>query len=104
MRMASSTNRLELGIDIETFSSVDIKNGAYAYSEAPDFEILLIAYKFSDEDKVKLIDLTDDPEELENLRFWDALTDPEVVKTAYNANFERTCLARYTGEAMPPEQ
>lgn len=104
MRMASSTNQLELGIDIETFSSVDIKNGAYAYSEAPDFEILLIAYKFSDEDKVKLIDLTDDPEELENLRFWDALTDPEVVKTAYNANFERTCLARYTGEAMPPEQ
>ena len=102
--MASPTNRLELGIDIETFSSVDIKNGAYAYSEAPDFEILLIAYKFSDEDKVKLIDLTDDPEELENLRFWDALTDPEVVKTAYNANFERTCLARYTGEAMPPEQ
>lgn len=104
MRMASSTDRLELGIDIETFSSVDIKNGAYAYSEAPDFEILLIAYKFSDEDKVKQIDLTDDPEELENLRFWDALTDPEVVKTAYNANFERTCLARYTGEAMPPEQ
>ena len=104
MRMASSTNRLELGIDIETFSSVDIKNGAYAYSEAPDFEILLIGYKFSDEDKVKLIDLTDDPEELENLRFWDALTDPEVVKTAYNANFERTCLARHTGKAMPPEQ
>ena len=102
--MASSTNRLELGIDIETFSSVDIKNGAYAYSEAPDFEILLIGYKFSDEDKVKLIDLTDDPEELENLRFWDALTDPEVVKTAYNANFERTCLAKHTGEAMPPEQ
>ena len=102
--MASSTNRLELGIDIETFSSVDIKNGAYAYSEAPDFEILLIAYKFSDEDKVKQIDLTDDPEELENLRFWDALTDPEVVKTAYNANFERTCLARHMGEAMPPEQ
>ena len=102
--MASSTNRLELGIDIETFSSVDIKNGAYAYSEAPDFEILLIAYKFSDEDKVKQIDLTDDPEELENLRFWDALTDPDVVKTAYNANFERTCLARHTGKAMPPEQ
>lgn len=103
--MASSTNRLELGIDIETFSSVDLKKyGAYAYSEAPDFEILLIGYKFSDEDKVKLIDLTDDPEELENLRFWDALTDPEVVKTAYNANFERTCLARYTGKAMPPEQ
>lgn len=102
--MAYSTNHIELGIDIETYSSVDIKNGAYAYSEAPDFEILLIAYKFSDEDRVKLIDLTGDPEELENLRFWDALTDPAVVKTAYNANFERTCLARHTGEPMPAEQ
>ena len=48
---------IELGIDIETFSSVDIKNGAYAYSEAPDFEVLLISYKFSDEDEIKLIDL-----------------------------------------------
>lgn len=99
---------IELGIDIETFSSVDIKNGAYAYAEAPDFEILLISYKFSDEDSIRLIDLTEhapnyapgDPD----ARFWQALTDPAVIKTAYNANFERTCLAKHTGEAMPPEQ
>ena len=97
---------IELGIDIETFSSVDIKNGAYAYSEAPDFEVLLISYKFSDEDSIRLIDLTEhapnyapgDPD----ARFWDALTDPAVIKTAYNANFERTCLAKHTGQAMPP--
>ena len=99
--MASSTN-LELGLDIETYSSVDIKNGAYAYSEAPDFEVLLISYKFSDEDEVKLIDLTD--EAAGHDRFWNALTDPDVIKTAYNANFERTCLAKHTGEPMPPEQ
>ena len=99
---------IELGIDIETFSSVDIKNGAYAYSEAPDFEVLLISYKFSDEDSIRLIDLTEhapnyapgDPD----ARFWDALTDPAVIKTAYNANFERTCLAKHTGQAMPPSQ
>lgn len=46
-----------LSIDIETFSSVDLlKAGVYAYTEAPDFEILLFAYAF-DDDPVKIIDL-----------------------------------------------
>lgn len=94
--------KLELGIDIETYSSADIKNGAYAYSEAPDFEVLLIGYKFSDEADVKQIDLTETAEGHD--RFWSALTDPAVVKTAYNANFERTCLAKHLGQPMPPEQ
>lgn len=94
---------LELGIDIETYSSVDIKNGAYAYSEAPDFAVLLCAYKFSDEDKIRLIDLTENSPE-DHSRFWEALTDPTVIKTAYNANFERTCLAKHTGETMPAEE
>lgn len=94
---------IELGIDIETFSSVDIKNGAYAYSEAPDFEVLLISYKFSDENDIVCLDLTA-PDERDHRRFWDALSDPAVIKTAYNANFERTCLAKHTGQKMPPEQ
>ena len=94
---------LELGIDIETYSSVDIKNGAYAYSEAPDFAVLLCAYKFSDEDKIRLIDLTENSPE-DHSRFWEALTDPTVIKTAYNANFERTCLAKHTGEQMPADE
>ena len=100
MKMVSS---IELGIDIETFSSVDIKNGAYAYSEAPDFEVLLISYKFSDENDIVCLDLTA-PDESDHRRFWDALSDPAVIKTAYNANFERTCLAKHTGQKMPPEQ
>lgn len=104
MKMASS---IELGIDIETYSSVDIKNGAYAYSEAPDFEVLLIGYKFSDENDIVCLDLTaEDKDDLyaKHKRFWEALADPAVIKTAYNANFERTCLAKHTGQLMPPDQ
>jgi DNA polymerase len=34
----------------------------------------------------------------------EALTSPDVVKIAFNANFERTCLARHFNIPMPPEQ
>ena len=34
----------ELGVDVETYSETEIKNGAYAYADAPTFEIILIAY------------------------------------------------------------
>lgn len=92
----------ELSIDIETYSSVDlIKTGVYRYAEAPDFTILLFAYAFDDEE-IQLIDLAsgeDLPEEV-----LQALSDPEIRKTAYNANFERTCIARYLKALMPPEQ
>lgn len=93
---------IELGIDLETFSSVDIANGAYAYAASPDFEILLIGYKFSDEEEVRCVDLTQGEEIPE--RFREALTDPSIIKTAFNAQFERACLAQYTGQEMPPEQ
>ena len=100
-----------MGVDIETYSSVDLaKAGVYAYVEAPDFEVLIIGYKFDDEEDVHVIDLaTDDSyDKVDSYeghrRFWLALTDPNVVKTAYNANFERTCLAAWTGAEMPPEQ
>lgn len=96
-----------MGIDIETYSSVDLaKAGVYAYTEAPDFDILLIGYKYDDEDEVHVIDTLavdrDFDEELYEFR--QALTDPSIVKTAFNANFERTCLAKWTGAAMPPEE
>lgn len=96
-----------MGIDIETYSSVDLaKAGVYAYTEAPDFDILLISYKYDDEDEVHVIDTLavdrDFDEELYEFR--QALTDPSIVKTAFNANFERTCLAKWTGAAMPPEE
>ena len=96
-----------MGIDIETYSSVDLaKAGVYAYTEAPDFDILLIGYKYDDEDEVHVIDTLavdrDFDEELYEFR--QALTDPSIVKAAFNANFERTCLAKWTGAAMPPEE
>lgn len=96
-----------MGVDIETYSSVDLAEaGVYAYTEAPDFDILLIGYKFDDEDAVHVIDTLavdrDFDEELYEFR--EALTDPSVIKTAFNANFERTCLAKWTGSPMPPEE
>jgi len=42
---------VELHIDVETFSSVDITNcGSYKYFESPDFEILILCYSLKDED------------------------------------------------------
>ena len=95
-----------MGVDIETYSSVDLaKAGVYAYTEAPDFDILLIGYKYDDEEEVHVIDTMeidrDFDEEL--YEFKQSLTDPDIIKTAFNANFERTCLAKWTGDAMPPE-
>lgn len=91
-----------LSIDIETYSETDLgKCGVYRYAEDPAFEVLLFAYAFGD-DPVKVIDLASGeklPEELS-----EALTSPSVTKTAYNANFERTCLAAYLGKDMPAEQ
>lgn len=91
-----------LSIDIETYSSIDLsKCGVYAYAESPDFEVLLFGYAFDDE-PAQVIDLTACvglPKEI-----LDLLCDSEIIKTAYNANFERTCLSAYTGLEMPPEQ
>ena len=91
-----------LGIDIETFSSREIKDvGVYAYADAPDFEVMLFAYK-ADDDPVKIIDLAQG-EELP-AEILQALFDPHVLKTAYNANFEMTCLAKWLGREMDPAQ
>lgn len=95
-----------MGVDIETYSSVDLTEaGVYAYTEAPDFDILLISYIFDDwgEDDVRTIDCFDaDPDMM--AEFVEALTDPRIVKTAFNANFERTCLAKWLNKPMPPEE
>lgn len=95
-----------MGVDIETYSSVDLaKAGVYTYVEAPDFNILLISYIFDDwgEDDVKTIDCFDaDPDMM--AEFCEALLDPQIVKTAFNANFERTCLAKWLQKSMPPEE
>ena len=82
-----------ISIDIETFSSVDLsKCGVYKYAEAPDFEILLFGYSV-DGGEVQVVDLASG--EIIPQNVLDALTDDEVVKYAFNANFERVCLSRY---------
>lgn len=101
-----------MDVDIETYSDRDIKEtGAYAYAESPVFSIMLIGYMFDDEEKPTIIDLggiktveeATDYIELMYPEFLEALHDADVLKTAYNANFERTCLAHYWGY-MDPDQ
>ena len=94
-----------LSIDIETYSGTDLnKCGVYKYAEDPDFEILLFGYAV-DGGEVQVVDLTlgdTIPEEVLS-----ALEDEKVIKTAFNANFERVCLSRFlgyrTGEYLEPE-
>jgi DNA polymerase bacteriophage-type len=85
-----------LEIDIETYSSVNLqKSGVYRYVEAEDFEILLFGYSI-DGGEVMVIDLVSGekiPQEI-----LDALTDKEVIKWAFNAQFERICLSRYLSD------
>lgn len=93
-----------LSIDIETYSSANLaKCGVYKYVESPDFEILLFGYSV-DGDPVQVIDLASGetiPKEI-----IDVLTDENVTKWAFNANFERVCLSRYlnypTGKYLKP--
>ena len=91
-----------LAVDLETYSSVDLtKSGVRPYTESEDFEILLFAYAFDDEE-VQVVGLATGEEIPEAVI--KALTDPAVMKTAYNAQFERTCLKAHLGIDMPPEQ
>lgn len=91
-----------LRVDLETFSSVDLKKcGVHKYVESDDFEILLFAYAF-DNQPVQVVDLAQG-EQLPNHVFA-ALMDPRITKTAYNAAFEIACLTRGLGVRMQPEQ
>lgn len=79
-----------LSIDIETFSSIDLKTaGLYKYVESDDFDILLFAYREND-GPVEVIDLASG--ETMPSKLMKMLISPDVLKTAYNANFEITCI------------
>ena len=81
-----------LSIDIETRSSADIgKTGLYRYAQDKDFGILLFAYKL-DEDPVKIVDLEMGEKIPGPILTY--LSDPAVIKHAYNAAFEWYCLNR----------
>lgn len=93
----------ELGIDIETYSSNDLPScGVYKYVEAEDFTILLFAYSV-DGGPVTCCDFAQGEELPQEILA--ALRDPKVVKTAFNAAFERICISKYYGwPLMDPAQ
>lgn len=82
-----------LHIDIETFSSVNIKkSGLYKYVQSPDFEIILFAYAY-DNEPVQLVDCLCGeriPAQIIN-----DLSNPEVIKVAHNAAFEFYALSKF---------
>ncbi|WP_081659394.1 DNA polymerase [Sporomusa ovata] len=89
-----------LSLDVETFSSINlVKAGVYKYTSAPDFEVLLLAYAFDDEE-VQIIDLASG-EELPT-ELMEAIINDSVKKTTFNANFERTCLAKHLKQTLSP--
>lgn len=80
-----------LNIDIETYSPNDISFGVYKYSESEEFEILLFSYAY-DFGEVHVIDLASGEKIPDDVAL--DLRSDEVIKHAYNAQFEITCLNR----------
>ena len=94
-----------LSIDLESFSSAPLnKCGVYKYAASPDFEILLFGYS-ADGGPVQVVDFTAGEQLSPDVL--SALTDPEVTKWAFNAQFERVCLSRWlempVGEYLEPD-
>lgn len=90
-----------LWVDIETYSSVDLKAaGVYAYTESPDFEILMAAWSL-DGENVEIA--VGEPAIAEIPGLW----DDDFIKVAHNAQFERICFSRLAGlprgEYLDPE-
>lgn len=84
-----------LSIDIETYSDVDLsKSEVYPYAESDNFEILFFGYSV-DGHPPQVIDLANGEQLPDDIIA--ALTDPNVIKTAYNAMFERICISKHLG-------
>lgn len=90
-----------LSIDIETVFSKDLsKCGVYSCCQDKEFHILLFAYAF-DNEEVKIIDFTKNeklPKEV-----LEALLDDNIIKSAFNANFERICISAYLNLYLSPK-
>ena len=93
-------SRRVLSIDLETYSDVDLPNcGVYRYVEG-DFHILLFAYAFDDEE-TKCVDMACG-EQLP-AEVVDAIHNENIIKSAWNAQFERICLSKYFGTQLDPD-
>ncbi len=90
----------QLSIDIETYSSTNLnQTGVYRYADSDDFELLLFGYA-TDFGPVKVVDLTQG--EKIPPQIIEALDNPNIIKSAFNAQFERVCLSRYVGHRLKP--
>ncbi len=82
-----------LNVDIETYSDISLTEcGVHKYAESAAFKILLFAYAF-DQDPVEVVDLANGERLPEKVVF--SLADKNIVKTAFNAQFERVCINKY---------
>lgn len=90
----------QISIDIETYSSTNLnQTGVYRYADSNDFELLLFGYA-TDFGPVKVVDLTQG--EKIPPQIVEALDDPNIIKSAFNAQFERVCLSRFVGHHLKP--
>lgn len=90
-----------MAIDIETYSDVSLPDcGVHRYAASKYFEILLFAYSM-DGKETQVVDLASGEKMPEEVMA--ALNDDAVIKTAFNAAFERTCINRYFGLSLKPE-
>ena len=110
--MSTKIKSIGLRIDIETKSSTDIKHGVYAYTEDPDFEVLIVKYSTirlypGGATKLAPVRGLDFSDSSAVAAFRDLLIDPRFQKHAYNAQFERVALSRWmggpTGHYIDPE-
>jgi DNA polymerase len=91
-----------LDIDIETYSTVDLKkSNVYAYSEDPAFEVLMAGWSLNGSP----VEVWEGENDIAKIP---GLFDPDVKKVAHNAGFERVCFSRMAGlpvgQYLPPEQ
>jgi len=101
MTTATSSDPKRLFLDLETFSSAELKEtGVFKYVEAPDFQILLMSFCWDDA-PMQIHDFIKDgtPDWLEA-----ALVDETIIKIAHNCQFERACFNRAFDLYTPPEQ
>lgn len=90
-----------LTLDIETKSGVELsKVGVHKYCEDPDFDILVLAYRWDDwqEDKVEVVDVYHDGMSESHIN---ALASTGILKTAFNAQFERVCISEWLRRKAP---
>ncbi|MFW5544965.1 MAG: DNA polymerase [Prevotella sp.] len=95
-------NKAVLGIDLETYSDIDIQAcGSFRYVDSPAFEVLLFGYAWNGE-PAKVVDLTAGEQIPADVL--EGLYSPDVVKTGWNNAFERYALWKHLGQYCPPEQ